>query len=713
MKNYTRMTSLFLLFAYVFCLLNLSGCDSDETAADLPPAGLVASEYYSYGELRGSPYVYGDNIYLLQLDGTLTVYNPSDGATVETTLSGWDGNVYLLAASPDGISVVTNDTGAKTLWNYIDGTLVSSVELTQLGVDYDTFLARDGENVVVGYNQSLYYYNSAGELTASESLDGELYWLGNITSSDKTDVCALTYDTGNLRLLSVSDKIRELDSIVLNPTDETAFDFACDESYIYICTEYGLMSYSLESGERVELCEWTSAGILRSSIYDLIIYNGEPLICGYNLINQQSVLLSLDEREGGDETRTKIVVYYLEDGTNVVPNNAIWFNSISEDFYIECVEYRSVNPSAEWDDLMTAFDLDIISGDIGDVLILPSYIDYSKYAKQGAFLDLYESVDFDFDSLYTCATEPFETTDGEQSRLYVIPTGFTLQTLFCKTDNLPDGEWNLDTFVELTNSGEVLLGGLTRDKFLSLLYNGVDSYFDLDTGSCNFDSDSFVRLLEFAASLPEMVEFNDDDVLPYRNDEILMYEADFMSFPDLLDLKARFGFDESITAVGYPSAGGGSAVLDASYYAAISSRTENVEGAWEFIEFMLSSDCILNSSRRGMRSIPSSRDVVRQWADFERGLYYYYAPDSLACRVREEPSADLPEMEGRIEIIVNDEIIAEYESVLDNVRYIDAVPDAVVAILSEEIEAYFAGVRDAEETAELIQGRASRYVFGG
>ena len=114
-----------------------------------------------------------------------------------------------------------------------------------------------------------------------------------------------------------------------------------------------------------------------------------------------------------------------------------------------------------------------------------------------------------------------------------------------------------------------------------------------------------------------------------------------------------------------------------------------------------------------MRSIPSSRDVVRQWADFERGLYYYYAPDSLACRVREEPSADLPEMEGRIEIIVNDEIIAEYESVLDNVRYIDAVPDEVVAILSEEIEAYFAGVRDAEETAELIQGRASRYVYGG
>ena len=712
MKNLTRMTSLFLLFAYAFCLLNLSGCDSDEIVDDLPPAGLVANEFYSYGELRGSPYVYGDNIYLLQLDGTLTVYNPSDGATVETTLSGWDGNLYLLAASPDGVSLITNNGGAKTLLNYIDGTLAGSVELTQLGVDYVPHLARDSENVIVGYEQSLYYYNSACELTASESLDGELCWLGNIATADGNGVYALVYDMGNLHLLSVSDKVTQLYSIVLEPTDENNFNFACDSEHVYVCTEYELIRYSLESGERVELCEWTSAGILRTNIYDIIVYNNEPLIYGFNPVYQQSILWSLAEPEGGAETRTKIVVSYIEDGRNTVPNNAIWFNSMSEDYYIECVEYRSVNPSAEWDDLMTAFDLDIISGDIGDVLILPSYIDYSKYAKQGAFLDLYESVDFDFDSLYTCATEPFETTDGEQSRLYVIPTGFTLRTIFCKTDNLPDGEWNLDTFVELTNSGEVLLGGLTRDKFLSLLYNGVDSYFDLDTGRCEFDSDSFVRLLEFAASLPERVEFDSDDVLPYRNDEILMYEADFMSFPELLDLKARFGFDESLTAIGYPSASGGSAELEASYYAAISSQSENVEGAWEFIEFMLSSDCMLNYYR-GMRSIPSSRDVVRQWADFERGLYYYYAPDSLACRVREEPSADLPEMEGRIEIIVNDEIIAEYESVLDNVRYIDAVPDAVVAILSEEIEAYFAGVRDAEETAELIQGRASRYVYGG
>ena len=52
-----------------------------------------------------------------------------------------------------------------------------------------------------------------------------------------------------------------------------------------------------------------------------------------------------------------------------------------------------------------------------------------------------------------------------------------------------------------------------------------------------------MRLLEFAASLPERVEFDDDDVLPYRSDEILMYEADSMSFPELLYLKARFGFD--------------------------------------------------------------------------------------------------------------------------------------------------------------------------
>ena len=203
MKNYTRMTSLFLIFTYVFYLLNLSSCDESKIENDLPSAGLVASEFYSYGELYGSPYVYGDNIYSLQLDGTLTTYNPANGTTTETTLSGWDGNVLLLAVNPDGVSVITNDTGAKTLWNYIDGTLVGSVELTQLGVDYDTFLARDGENVVVGYNQSLYYYNSAGELTASESLDGELYWLGNITSSDKTDVCALTYDTGNLDRKSV------------------------------------------------------------------------------------------------------------------------------------------------------------------------------------------------------------------------------------------------------------------------------------------------------------------------------------------------------------------------------------------------------------------------------------------------------------------------------------------------------------------------------
>jgi hypothetical protein len=60
-----------------------------------------------------------------------------------------------------------------------------------------------------------------------------------------------------------------------------------------------------------------------------------------------------------------------------------------------------------------------------------------------------------------------------------------------------------------------------------------------------------------------------------QNNEVYLYETSYFgSFIDYLKLRARFGFDEEIKMIGYPSKSGGAAEIIPTNYYAISNSSE-------------------------------------------------------------------------------------------------------------------------------------------
>lgn len=458
-------------------------------------------------------------------------------------------------------------------------------------------------------------------------------------------------------------------------------------------------------------------GIFAGGVAGVIPLNDNKfLLSGLDVNTNKSAIWQLDKvSEDSVPERTIIRVSYMEDGTNDIPLAAIKFNDISAEYQIVCEEYRSVKNTDNYQQLLSAYDADLLTGKIGDVLIMSNETDYEKYAKKGAFCDLYEFMKnddtFSSEILYECVKKPYET-DG---KLFIVIPEFTINTLVGKSKNLPNDTWNIKTMLDLANSlpdGVSLIKGMTKTTMLNtFLLAGAGEFIDFKNATCSFDSEEFISLIEYIASFPETntQDIDTQDISSYLNNEVYLYESTHLgSFTDYLKLRARFGFDEEIGMIGYPSKQGGAAEIIPMKYYAVSSVSDNKEGAWEFIKYLLSGENIINETK-GMRYIPSSRDTFRDWLDSEQMLYYYFPDGSLRYRISLEPITGEENSSGHV-IALNDIYIEQFETFINSISNRSDIPVKITEIIREDIDIYFAGNKTAAETAKIIQNRINIYL---
>ena len=68
---------------------------------------------------------------------------------------------------------------------------------------------------------------------------------------------------------------------------------------------------------------------------------------------------------------------------------------------------------------------------------------------------------------------------------------------------------------------------------------------------------------------------------------------------------------------------------------------------------------------------------------------------------------------GGISVSLDEETVNEYLGLIENATVDPAVPAQVDAILGEELSAFFAGARSAEETGRMIGNRVGTYLNEG
>ena len=706
------------LICFVLSVTLLFGCetnknevnhDTETTPASYVKEEIDIGEFYITSEL-----VYEDGtIYAGGYDGdtpALLSYIVDTGE-YETTPLDCDGEPEEIALCEDGVAYISRLEGESTgnaILHLPDGTEMQLAELIPAlaGTWYRVNMISCDTSLYITGSYDCVELDTSGSILKRYTLDSQIYYLAAYSDNE---FCCITQDNNGYKVyISDGDKPIESEEYTNLIIDYDMRELFSGNGELFVRGDKELIACNMESLSRRAIVDWVETGFHPSRV-DSALYISDDLLFVYarDVVNNVPSLWRLTPGDADMGDRIEIKVSYYESGLNDVSDAILKFNVMQDKYYAVADELGEKRGE---DSPLDVFDRMILTGEIGDVIIFPNSVEYEKYVAQKALVDLYDLMDsdenFSRELLLDCAYLPYET--GES--LFVLPRRFWLSTLVGKTKYFPDGI-TIDAFIDLTESGKTPLYDMSRNSVERvLLFAGVGDFIDTDNKSCNFTSEEFIRLLEFLKSLDTSSEilYDEQDITPYRNDEILLCEIGVLgNFAEYAKLLVRFGTDD-FTVVGYPASEKALSDLSPRDILAVSAQSDKSDAAWEFIKFMISGSSLVDTEM-GMMWIPALRSAMYDCAEAESKYSIVFKPNSTSYRTYDTTKEEIPENSGAV-IQIDDEFVSDFERFIADIRIPSATEAKVREIISEELDAYYAGAKSAAETAEVIQNRVQLYL---
>ena len=420
------------------------------------------------------------------------------------------------------------------------------------------------------------------------------------------------------------------------------------------------------------------------------------------------------------------------------------FNNTNPDYYIRVIDYSGFTPTPGQADVtvvvynandgLKRLNTEILSGNMPDILDTSS-IPHAPFVARGYLEDLYPYIDSDseiergdfFENVFRAAE-----IDGG---LYQIFPSFGIETIIGNPRVLGvDMDWTLAEFTALLEENPQadipLSPWFTKMYCLSTFCReDAEGFIDWQTGTARFDTAEFVRLLEVANTFAEDVDYSiyygsdtteissasdtaGGDTFVISNTEDVEIElvatgrqiavpTSIMSFDNYLWYEALFGGEIVIkSAPAAKNDGLGFDTVRHSY--AITSASENKEGAWEFLRMFLGKDLQLSDTIMGF---PTNKEAfnarAKQTMDHSGGETPPNDTETSGGgaarpKIRELTHAD-------VENIL---------SLIDSVSFKSGawLTTEVWNIIAESAQDYFNGLVRADVAAERIQSKVSIHI---
>lgn len=410
------------------------------------------------------------------------------------------------------------------------------------------------------------------------------------------------------------------------------------------------------------------------------------------------------------EDGKKIVKIYVDfnlyDG---LYSQIIEFNKNSSEYEVQLTEY-----SKEFEEPMARLNTDITTGNPPDILILDASMPLKSYYDKGLFADLYEFIDGDPDMKREDFIESVLKANETDGKLSKISFDFYIDTVVGKTSLVGEKQGRTaEEFFQLAESypdKQAMPADMTKLRALLMFaYYGCNEYIDESTGKCSFDSDDFIKLLEFCNTFPSESdgggqEFSDELADAFHNGTILFYSDHPIVRFNSIRLLEHGLVGEPVTFIGFPNVGGnGSVICSGSSEYAIMSASQNKEGAWEFLKYFLTEEYQDNIALE-QENFPIRKSSLEFAAEeakkgvYDRILKEYYEPEMVFAGSIIGVGLNTDED--------NQKICDLIDSAVGHSQYTSYFYD----IISGEAAMFFAGQRPAKETAEIIQNRVQNYL---
>jgi len=482
--------------------------------------------------------------------------------------------------------------------------------------------------------------------------------------------------------------------------------------------------YGCNTGaEPVQLMNFINSDINPQSMQDLYIIDENLFLTnGYDYLtgHQQFSILT---RVPDDEVVPKILINmsFLYIDTYVITPHVINFNRTNDVYRIVMNDYSIYNTDTDWEAGRTKFNLDIMSDNIPDIIVFDSNMTVNDYLNKGLLSDLNILMDndpgFDKNNIMQCVRNAYEV-DG---KMYQMPTKFNIQTLTGYTSIVGEKEgWTIDEITALMEKypDSALTSNANKQNIMNLLMTmGFYDFIDYEKNTCSFDSEEFIKLLNYANSFSEKslienmseddrMDFWENEKFYFQDNRILLRETYIHAFDNFLSIKMTYN-NEPFTLKGYPSANSNGGVISANGIYTISDKSLCKDGAWEFLKVILS-DEVMVSDRMGYNGFPVTISGFDKASESMKKYHYYMNENGTGYSMSEEPRND--EYVTGIHMQVTDEDINKIKNYINNITVKMDYTNQIYEIIADDIQMFLAGEKSAEETAKVIQSRALMYI---
>lgn len=674
-----------LILSALLCILSAcGGMGTDAPELDLPEADVIESEpVAALGE-------YSLTVTQTELPCGLAslasacaaengVYLAGAGADGAPMLGLWADGVYEPLDLSDGIteiesvffgdalSVLARAGDAIQILHYEDGGVLTTElngDLSALGKDL--YYAEFGGTAYVMDSNTIAEVKD-GQLT--RGMEAEAAYLLFTAMQAAQDGLYIVQFSG----LDLTTQLLKLnaDTFALEPADVGGVGIyglgtTADGDVLVSCTSDG--REFVKTADEADLFDWSEPGIVSPGYTNLYELGDGSWLLFYR---GQTSLELLEEKLLPPKTTLTLLTDYPRAELYTIVND---FNRTSEGYRVEVQLLGDGGLTAE------LLRTQLIAGEGPDIF---AFYDRSSLADLGAnsFEDLLVYLDADAEYGRDTLAPELLGAMCAQDKLDWLPYSFGISTFTAPSAYLSEPGFSFDEAKQAAAKTGLPLfpGWMTRDILWGWLSDfAVGQYMDLEAGTCSFDNEDYISLLEECAAAAS--EFGSDSAALYNS--LLQFEL-LQNLIRVSTISDNYG--GAYAFVGVPNETTNGSMFSPDLCFAISSASGKKDAAWQLVRSCLSDE----HQQMNITSFPTSACVLDAMINdaVKNGVHYYEYEYEL-------DEADAAKLRG---------LISETQTVQD------AYP-AVLNIMAEDAAQFFAGQITAEQAAVYTQNRVSTWL---
>lgn len=651
------------------------------------------------------------------------------------------GGSYLMHVAADGSTIASIDLSDTNADDTEDGmsSNLSSFAVDAAGnlyvSDYNNIYVLDAEGNVQFKLDGSQYNGSLYRLNAQQVGVMWYNYTDDVNAADENGQYFVPID---LETKDWGEKVKLPSNVWSILPGDDVYDF-------YYADNNNIFGYTAKTDTKEKLVDWLACDVDTNNM------------SGYAMLSDSRVA-ALMQDWSTDPTTYQLIVLHRVDASEIKEKKVLtlacmyldWnlrsmiveYNKTNDEYRINVVDYSEYATDDDYNAGVTKLTTEIISGSVPDIF-LTSNLPIDKYAAKGVIADLNTFMDGGNGLSRDYFVPQVMSALEKDGKLYELPTSFSVQTAYALSSIASQYDtWNVaavqDAMTQLQEGATVFSNGWTKNMALSnCLSRNLSAFVDWTTGKCEFDSEAFQQLLAFCNSFPAETSDGDGAIAYASSADIAvddaMWDSDATRITNgkqLMSTIGMYSFDsyiwnvyairDKITFTGYPTEDGSGSSFELQMPMAISSVTKYPDAAWDFV-------C----------------SIIKKMNTIDENNYYYGFPISQAAFDAEmtdimteqyqldengeqvdwdgdgEPDKAI---RGSYETMENGETVykdvyaltqEDIDQILGVINSTTSVYDydqEILDIITDEVAAYFAGDKDVQTTASMIQSRVNLYV---